>query len=86
MTDCKVKSTKRKARFLALVLSYVKQDEGSQLTPMFVNYNEWLGELREQKSPTKSIHFACTLLKSKQELYSYVGYGQDCSVFNPTFD
>jgi len=29
-----------------------------KLTPMFVNYNEWLGDLREQKQITKTLNFA----------------------------
>jgi len=55
---------------------------------MFVNNNEWIGDLDlpEQKIATKKIQFVGLLLKSEQEHFVYVGYGQHCIAFNPVFD
>ena len=86
MTDIKVKSQGRKARLHTFVVSYSKTEEGSPLTPMFLNQSEWAGELREHKVKSKKILFVCILMKQKKQFLVYVGYGSDCTVFNPIFD
>lgn len=109
LTDSKVKSTKLKARFQTLVITF-KQEGASQQPPQFISTNEWSGDLREQKLsdvklPIGRVKYAQLYLKPKEdhfdefkdnekleifrqhfELFVYLGYGSDCTVFKPTFD
>ena len=59
ITDRKVKSSKLKARFHSMVLTFKQSEDSAALLPTFVYYNEWCGDLPKQEPPSKKLKFVC---------------------------